>query len=173
MKTLSLSPAGFESPIHPDFLQEIGKPYRNLSRVRLVREQDAELEELELKSSSQVYNNFIMMFGDELQTRERFFVVFLDRKNSPLSFYELGTGGVDWCSADIRLLFCAGLLSLASSIIIMHNHPSGKLAASDQDKTITKKIKEVGDLIGIKLLDHIIFTKNDYYSFIDNGLITF
>lgn len=171
MTTKTISNAGFENQLHPDFLHEIGTPYRNLTRVRLVKEQDNELEDIRIKSPAQIFDNFYLLFGDQLQTRERFFCVFLDTKNSPITYYELGTGGIAWCSYDIKLLFCAGLLSLASSVVIMHNHPSGNLTPSEQDINITKKIKKAGELIEIKLIDHVIFTKNDYYSFLENGVM--
>jgi len=60
---------------------------------------------------------------------------------------------------------------LASGIILCHNHPSGNLNPSDADSKITQKIKEAGSFMDIQLLDHLIISDKDYYSFADNGLI--
>ena len=59
----------------------------------------------------------------------------------------------------------------AVAIIVAHNHPSGKLSASKADIQLTKKIKESGSTLDIKLLDHLIITQKDYFSFVDNGLL--
>jgi DNA repair protein RadC len=61
--------------------------------------------------------------------------------------------------------------NLASGIIVCHNHPSGNLNPSESDSKITQKIKEAGNLLDIQLLDHLIISEKDYYSFADNGLI--
>ena len=69
------------------------------------------------------------------------------------------------------MVFQIALLSHATGIIIIHNHPSGILKASEQDKVLTQKIKEMGILFGIKLLDSVIISSEGYYSFADEGLL--
>ena len=71
--------------------------------------------------------------------------------------------------ADLRLLFAVALQSLATSVILSHNHPSGNLSPSQADIALTKKIKEAGEVMNITLLDHIIITKEGYTSFQDEG----
>ena len=72
---------------------------------------------------------------------------------------------------DVRLLFKKAIEISAVAIIICHNHPSGKTEPSPQDKVLTKKIKEGGVSLDIKLLDHLIITEKSYFSFADNGKI--
>ena len=72
---------------------------------------------------------------------------------------------------DVRLLFKKAIEISAVAIIICHNHPSGKTEPSSQDKVLTKKIKEAGVSLDIKLLDHLIITEKSYFSFADNGKI--
>ena len=71
---------------------------------------------------------------------------------------------------DVRLIFKMALEQGAVSIILTHNHPSGKLQASEADKQITTKLKIAGDQLDIKVLDHIIITELGYFSFQDEGI---
>jgi len=102
---------------------------------------------------------------------EQFKVLFLNRANRVLGIIELSTGGVTGTVADPKLIFIAALKANACSIIISHNHPSGNLKPSQVDEQLTQKIKQAGQLLDIKLLDHIIVTSEGYYSFADEGLI--
>ena len=72
---------------------------------------------------------------------------------------------------DIKLLLSVALKSLASGIALIHNHPSGNLKPSKADIQITKKVKKACNYVDIVLLDHLIISKNEYYSFTDNRLI--
>jgi len=83
----------------------------------------------------------------------------------------LSMGGITGTVADIRLLFSVALNSLATSVIMSHNHPSGNLNPSQQDKDLTRKVQDAGKLMDIQLLDHVIITRESYYSFADEGLI--
>ena len=102
---------------------------------------------------------------------EQFKVLFLNRANKVLGIFELSTGGVTGTVADPKLIFVAALKANACSIIISHNHPSGNLKPSQNDDQLTQKIKQAGQLLDIKLIDHIIVSSEGYYSFADEGLI--
>jgi len=102
---------------------------------------------------------------------EEFWVICLNRANMVSSKFMLSKGGVSGTIADVKLIFKNAIEHMASSIIVCHNHPSGNLVASDQDKTITDKIRAAGKIMDIGLLDHLIISDNNYYSFADNGLI--
>ena len=102
---------------------------------------------------------------------EQFKVLFLNRANKILGIIDLSTGGVTGTVADPKLIFVAALKANACSIIISHNHPSGNLKPSQADEQLTQKIKQAGQLLDIRLLDHIIVTSEGYYSFADEGLI--
>ena len=75
------------------------------------------------------------------------------------------------CPIDVRILFKIALEKYATAIIVAHNHPSGNLQPSSEDKNITKKMSEGGQLLNITLLDHLIITQKSYYSFSDEGLL--
>ncbi len=101
---------------------------------------------------------------------EQFKVLFLNQANKVLGIYEVSTGGITGTVADPRVIFAAALKANCCAIIISHNHPSGNLKPSRQDEELTQKIKQGGQLLDIKLLDHIILTAEEYFSFGDEGL---
>jgi len=98
-------------------------------------------------------------------------ILLLDRSNSVLGYDMLSMGGITGTVADIRLLYSVALNSLATSIIMSHNHPSGNMIPSQSDIDLTKKVKEVGKVMDIQLLDHIIISTDRYYSFADEGML--
>jgi DNA repair protein RadC len=95
----------------------------------------------------------------------------MNRARRILGIYELSTGGVAGTVADPKLVFTAALKANACNIILSHNHPSGNLKPSKADEELTKKIKEAGIYLDIKVLDHIIVTSEGYYSFADEGVL--
>ena len=102
---------------------------------------------------------------------ESFKILLLNNSNKVKGIYELSSGGITGTVVDIRLLFAVVLKSISVGIILVHNHPSGKLQPSEADKQLTRKIKDAADYLDIKLLDHLILTPSgSYYSFSDNGL---
>jgi DNA repair protein RadC len=106
-----------------------------------------------------------------LHLQEHFFVAYLNRFNRVLGVLHLSSGGITGTLADIRLIFGTALKAAASGIIISHNHPSGQLKPSQLDKNVTTKIREAGDMLDIKLMDHIIIGyEGKYLSFSDEGL---
>lgn len=84
---------------------------------------------------------------------------------------QISKGGLTATIVDIRLVFKRALELAAVAIIVCHNHPSGKLTPSNADKQLTQKIKEAGDTLDIKLLDHLIITEKAYFSFADESLL--
>jgi len=103
---------------------------------------------------------------------ESFKVLLLNNSNKVKGIYQLSIGGITGTLVDIRILFAVILKSLATGIILCHNHPSGKLVPSEMDKQLTKKIKKASVFLDINILDHLIITPNgEYYSFSDNGLL--
>lgn len=107
----------------------------------------------------------------KIEFLEQFKVLLLNHSNRVLGIYEASSGGITGTVVDIRLLFAAALKASAVGLIIAHNHPSGTLIPSDPDKQITRKIAQVGELLDIRLLDHIIVTSENYYSFADEGAL--
>lgn len=107
-----------------------------------------------------------------IELQEEFKILLLNRGNIVLGVYPMSKGGVSGTIVDAKLVFSVALKCNASSIIIAHNHPSGGLIPSKADKLITEKLKEAGKYLDVVLLDHLIITKDDFYSFSDSGLLT-
>ncbi|MBN2666580.1 MAG: DNA repair protein RadC [Bacteroidales bacterium] len=102
---------------------------------------------------------------------EEFWILFLNRSNRVIDRMKISQGGVSGTVTDVRIIMKKAVEWLASGIIVCHNHPSGNMNPSDADSKITGKIKDAGSIMDIQLLDHIIISGKDYYSFADNGLI--
>ncbi|HRG00807.1 MAG TPA: JAB domain-containing protein [Bacteroidia bacterium] len=109
--------------------------------------------------------------GCEIELKEYFFIILLNRANEVIGFHKLSEGGICGTVVDIRLAFATALKSLASGIILVHNHPSGNLSASQPDIELTKKFKKAGELLDITIIDHIILASSCYSSFADQGLV--
>ena len=95
----------------------------------------------------------------------------LNRANKVLGIYPVSKGGVSGTLVDPKLIFSVALKCNASSIILAHNHPSGNLFPSENDKELTQKLKSAGNFLDIKVLDHLIITPEGYFSFADEGLL--
>ncbi|MGI4871824.1 MAG: RadC family protein [Janthinobacterium lividum] len=102
---------------------------------------------------------------------EEFWVILLNRANVVMRQEKVSSGGVAGTVADPKMIFKHALDHLASSIILVHNHPSGNRQPSGADIALTKKLKEAGNFLDLPVLDHLIYTDNGYYSFADEGLL--
>lgn len=125
-------------------------------------------------NSSQDAADLLFQHWDKrtIQVHESFKVVLLNNSNKVKGIYQLSKGGITGTIVDLRILFAVVLKSLSVAIILTHNHPSGTLKASEADRKITEKIKKAGELLDIKVLDHLIITPNgEYYSFADEGIL--
>jgi DNA repair protein RadC len=100
---------------------------------------------------------------------EVFAVLFLNRANKVNHFEIISEGGITGTIADPRIILRKALEQDAVSIILCHNHPSGSLRPSQQDKLLTRKISDAARLFDISLIDHVIVSDQGYYSFADNG----
>jgi len=105
------------------------------------------------------------------KTQENFTVLLLDGGHNLIAFRKITTGLVNRTIVHPREVFRPAVQKNSVAIIAVHNHPSGNVQPSEEDKEITKRLKEAGDVLGIQLLDHVIVTKEGYYSFVENMLI--
>ena len=106
-----------------------------------------------------------------LEMQEEVKILLLNRSNKVLGVYPLAKGGLNSCDVDIRIILSVALKTLSTGIILIHNHPSGNTKPSKADISITEKLKSACEIMNIMLLDHLIITKSDYYSFADEGLL--
>ncbi|MDF9829940.1 DNA repair protein RadC [Parabacteroides sp. PF5-6] len=100
---------------------------------------------------------------------EELWVLLMNRANKVIEKIKISQGGTGETSADILLILKAAITSLASGIILFHNHPSGNLAPSAQDDQLTQRLQQSAKLMNLSLLDHIIISDNQYYSYADEG----
>ena len=102
---------------------------------------------------------------------EEFWVILLNRANVVMRKTAISRGGVAGTVADPKMIFKEALEQLASSIILVHNHPSGNRNPSAADIQLTKKLKEAGNFLDLPILDHLIYSDQGYYSFADEGML--
>lgn len=110
------------------------------------------------------------LFSEKLRQKEKehFFIVLLDTKNKIIKAEEISVGILDASIIHPREIFKPAIKSSASRIILVHNHPSGDPRPSEEDLRVTKKLIEVGELLGIEVLDHVIIGETDFWSYIEN-----
>ena len=133
-------------------------------RVYLIRENTVD-EVININESSDVYE----MVKDELVSsdRERFLSVMITTGNHLIGVETVSVGSISSAIIKPRDVFKSAILSNAVSIILCHNHPSGDLVPSDSDIEITKHLIEAGELLGVRVLDHLIISNQGYKSLRD------
>ncbi len=119
--------------------------------------------------SKDIYEEMFSILSD--LEHEEFWVLYLDRQNIVIDKKDIGKGGVSGTFVDPKLIFKKALELTASSIVLVHNHPSGNIKPSNQDIKLTSKVKNAAVFLDISLLDHIIFGGIEYFSFADNGIL--
>ncbi len=105
------------------------------------------------------------------ETKEHFICLHLNQKNFILCFEVVSVGSLTASLTHPREVYKTALLSSAAALVFCHNHPSGNPAPSLEDREITKRLQEVGELHGIRVLDHVIIGHNKYFSFSDRGIL--
>lgn len=134
------------------------------------RRQNSDLPERpEIRGSRDAYQILAPLLMD--LPHEESWVLFLNKKNKVIGKSKLSIGGTDATVMDAKIVFRKALEGMAAAIIVAHNHPSGTLRPSQADIDLTKKLKAVGEAIGLPLLDHLIVTDAGYFSFLDEGFI--
>ena len=126
------------------------------------------VELAKITSSKAVFELMQPIIGE--LPHEEFWVLFLNNSNKVLFKTQLSKGGMTGTMVDVRIVFKIAFEQNATAIILAHNHPSGKLQASEADIQITKKLKTAGQQLDIPVLDHLIITETGYYSFADEGI---
>ena len=120
-----------------------------------------------ITSSKKSFEFIKQFYSDDISIYESVFILLLNRNNTTIGYAKISQGGITGSVVDIKLIAKYVVDSLASSVILAHNHPSGNLQPSQPDKDITNKVKESLKLLDSVLLDHIIITEDGYYSFAD------
>ena len=128
-------------------------------------------EKLKITDSKDAADIFRQLIGSQVTVKEHALMLLLNRANNVMGYFKIAEGGIDATIMDKRLIMSAALNVLASSIILCHNHPSGNLKPSEEDKAITHQIKEAAKIMDISVLDHVIITTDGHFSFADEGIL--
>lgn len=127
------------------------------------------LEQKKITSSHSVYEIMQPIIGE--LAHEEFWILYLNNSNKIIEQFQVSKGGITGTLVDVRITLKKALELGAVSLILVHNHPSGNLKASEADKQLTKKLKTAAESLDIKVLDHIIVTEKSYLSFADEGML--
>lgn len=124
-----------------------------------------------LTSPERVVETVRQLYKDLDADQEHFVILTLNTQNEVEGFKVVTSGMMDQVSVDLKLLFRSAILLGAVGIIIVHNHPSGHTDPSEEDKSLTRTINQASQILGIRLLDHIVIGDRGYFSFLQRGLI--
>ncbi|MEO5789911.1 MAG: RadC family protein [Gelidibacter sp.] len=127
------------------------------------------LQQDKIDSSQSVFELMQPIIGE--LAHEEFWIIYLNNSNKVLQKNQLSKGGITGTLVDVRLALKTAIEVGAVGIILTHNHPSGTLKPSEADKQITQKLKNAGESLDIKVLDHLIITEKAYFSFADEGML--
>lgn len=134
------------------------------------RRRGEELQKVtKILSSESVFELLHPLIGD--LPHEEFWIVYVNNSSKVLHSSQQSKGGITGTLVDVRLVMKEAIELGAVAIILAHNHPSGTLKPSEADKNITQKIKKAGEGLDIKVLDHVIITQTDYFSFADEHIL--
>jgi len=148
------------------------KTYKSNLPEITIKLKKGEILKCQIKTSKDATDTFRKIWDvDTLPIYESMICIFLNRNNNTIGWYKVSQGGLSGTLMDARLILSIALTSLAQGLILCHNHPSGALSPSESDISVSKKLKEAGNLMDIQLLDHIILTEESYFSMADNGII--
>lgn len=147
--------------------------FRRVSEVAIIyRNHVKPADRPKISSSKDAYEIFRDSWDATMEYSESFRILLLNRANKALGITTVSTGSLSGTIVDVRIIMQYALKGNAHALILAHNHPSGNKNPSENDISITQKIKEAGKLLDIQVLDHIILTPDDiYYSFADEGLL--
>ena len=133
------------------------------------QELEIELNDLDIKKPQDVVKAIRARIQDK--AKEHFKLILLNTRNKIISISNVSTGTLNTSLVHPREVFKDAIMHNAASVILTHNHPSGDIEPSENDLTITKRLVEAGKILGIEVIDHIIITKNAFFSFKEKGLI--
>ena len=131
-----------------------------------------EVKKMQIKTSVDCYKALKMFFDeDTIELTETFIAIYLNRSNNPIGWMKVSSGGITGTIVDQRIVLGTALKAAATAIILAHNHPSGNLQPSQSDIDLTTRMKAAATFMDITIIDHLIVTDENYYSFADEGII--
>lgn len=145
--------------------------YKSNIKEFTLKKNDTDFKKVKIRGSKDASDYARNFYHDDIEIYESFFIILLNRNNNTIGYAKISQGGVSGTVVDSKILLKYVIESLASGVIFVHNHPSGNLNPSNEDKNLTNKLKNALSIIDVNLLDHVILTKESYFSFADESLI--
>ena len=160
------------SPLKTEKMSTTNHPSLTLNEIKVTYSSKVKISDrIKITSSASAAELLRAFWSDNLELREEFNILLLNRANAVIGWFNVAIGGVSSTIVDPKVIFSVALKCNASGIILAHNHPSGNLKPSDADLNLTKELKNGGQILEIQILDHIILTSESYFSFADEGII--
>lgn len=147
----------------------MNKTFRRV-QLSLVRETAEEPYDKTVSSSAAVYRLLRPLIADKPQ--EEFYALYLDSRHRIVAVHQVSRGTADSAHVHPRDVFGPALMLAATAIIVAHNHPSGDVQPSQEDRQLTERLRKAGDLLGIHCLDHLIVGTSSFYSFAEGATLT-
>ncbi len=136
-----------------------------------LRKNQTDFPKMKIKDANDSAEFIKQFYQGDIEIYESFFLLLLNNNNQTIGYAKISQGGVTSTVVDVKIIAKYVVDSLATGIILAHNHPSGNLNPSTADINITAKIKEAMKFFDVTVLDHIILTADSFYSFSNNGLM--
>jgi DNA repair protein RadC len=136
-----------------------------------LRKNQTDFPKMKIKDANDSAEFIKQFYQGDIEIYESFFLLLLNNNNQTIGYAKISQGGVTSTVVDVKIIAKYVVDSLATNIILAHNHPSGNLNPSSADISITSKVKEAMKLFDVAVLDHIILTADSFYSFANNGLM--
>lgn len=153
-----------------DEMKPIVRKRVDVVTIKMVKESSVLYSGRKITSAAEATSLLRVFVGDI--DREQFVALYLNTRKEPNAIHTVSIGTLNGSLVHPREVFKAAILSNASCIIIAHNHPSGGVSPSDEDKALTKRLVEAGKIFGLEIIDHIILGDGDqYFSIKEQGMI--
>jgi DNA repair protein RadC len=143
----------------------------NYAKLFELKKINSDFPKVKITSSRSAADFIRQFYADDLEIYESFFILLLNRNNITTGYAKISQGGTAGTVVDVKIVAKYAVDSLSSGVILAHNHPSGNKQPSEADKHITTKTKEALKFLDVSVLDHIILTADDYFSFSDESLM--
>ena len=147
------------------------KKYKSDLKRFEIKANKTDFQNTKITSSQNAYDVIKNFYSSDIEVYESFFILLLNKANNTIGYAKISQGGIIGTVIDIKIIAKYCIDSLASNVIFAHNHPSGNKTPSNEDMEITRRTKEALKILEVSVLDHLILTDTDYYSFADNGAL--
>lgn len=146
------------------------KTNQNQYEIRIVN-RNPNFKSVILNNALDVYNYAKQFYKDDIELYESAFIIMLNNNNKIIGWAKISQGGINMCPVDIKIVVHYAINILSSGIIFVHNHPSGNISASREDRKLSLRLQKALDIFEIRLIDCVIITNEKFLSFRSEGII--